>query len=127
MKKLPNAQDLLEKSNPVFGQKTTFQQAYSQVEALDLVVTATPMGFGKDATYHYSLLNPPGNFCPCPNHNCKGGGFDIGWFLHDLISSNKESGESESCGCIGREPMGRNSSRSCYYMFKATATIRYKK
>ncbi len=49
----------------------------------------------------------------------------MGWFLHDLISKKEEFGESKNVGCVGRERMGRNSSRSCYYMFKAKASIKY--
>lgn len=121
--KKPDAQDLFEKSTPALGQKTTFQKAYPQVVHLDLEVTATPMGFGSVQRYHYSLQHPPGSFCPCPNPNCSGGGFEVGWLLHDLISKKQESGESKG-PCVGRERMGRGS-RTCYYMFKAKATLQY--
>ena len=123
-KKNPNAQDLLEKSNPFLGQKTKFQLAYPQVVFLDLEVKASPKGFGSSGTYQYSLQNPPGNFCPCPNHNCSGGGFDVGFFLHDLISKKQTTGEAKGA-CVGRERMGRNASRSCYYTFRAKATLKY--
>ena len=125
MKKNPGAQDLLEKSNPALGQKTTFQKAYPQVVHLDLEVTASPMGFGESRSYHYSLQNPPGSYCPCPNPNCSGGGFEIGWLLHDLISKKLESGESKG-PCVGRERMGRGS-RTCFYRFSVKANLKYQK
>lgn len=122
-KKNPNAQDLLEKAAPFLGQKTKFQLAYPNVVSLDLKVTAIPLSFGTSESYEYSLQNPPGNFCPCPNQNCTGGGFDMGSFLHDLISKKQTTGEAKSA-CVGRERMNRTS-RSCFYRFKATASIKY--
>lgn len=123
MKKLPGAQDLFEKSTPALGQKTTFEKAYPQVDQLDLEVTATPMGFGSVQKYHYSLQHPPGSYTPCPNPKCSGGGFEVGWLLHDLISKKQEFGEA-SGPCVGREKMGRGS-RTCFYVFKAKATLKY--
>lgn len=123
MKKHSDAQDLLEKSNPALGQLTTFQKAYPQVAHLDLQVKASPVGFGEERVYHYSLQHPPGNYCACPNPHCSGGGFEIGRLLHDLISAKQESGEAKG-PCVGRERMGKGS-RTCYYRFKATASLRY--
>lgn len=123
MKKHPDAQDLLEKSNPALGQKTTFREAYPQVVQLDLEVTATPMGFGASRSYRYSLQHPPGSYSPGPNPNCSGGGFEVGWLLHDLVSKRQESGEAQG-PCVGRERMGRGS-RSCFYLFKAKASLKY--
>lgn len=82
------------------------------------------MGFGKSETYHYSLEYPPGQYSPCPNPNCAGGGFDVGFFLYDLISKKLTRGEAGGA-CRGRERMNRRDSRSCYYSFQAKAEITY--
>lgn len=120
----PNAQDLLAKSKPFLSQGQEFHLAYPQVEFLDLEVKAEPKGFGDRETYHYSLQNPPGNYCPCPNPNCTGGGFNMGALLNRLISSKETSGEA-SGPCVGHEGMNRAGSRSCYYMFKVSVKLRY--
>lgn len=124
MKKNINAQGLLSESQSILGPNTTFIDAYgSAVKSLNLTVQATPVGFGKAATYSYSVERPPGEYCPCPNMNCSGGGFQIGYFLYRLISERKTEGEI-SGSCVGGEKIGR-SSRSCYYRFKAIAEIEY--
>lgn len=119
-----DAQARFEKSTPILGGKTTFLEAYPNVEELELQVSAIPVGFGEAHNYHYSLANPPSEFCPCPNRSCSGGGYDIGYFLYSLIRDRKTEGES-SGGCVGGERIGRGS-RSCIYRFRAKARIRYR-
>lgn len=123
MKKNPSAQDHLQKANLFLG-KTTFLKAYPHVDFLDLTVEAYPIGGGDQHSYHYSLENPPGEYCPCPNPRCSDGGFRIGIFLGQMIFDKQTHGASEG-PCVGREKTGR-SYRTCYYRFKAEATIRYK-
>lgn len=125
MNKKPGAQQNLEKSTPFFGHKTSFLQAYPQVKQLDLVVEAEPMGFGDSRSYHYSLDNPPGQYCPCPNRHCTDGGFDMGLFINLLIDKKQTHGESQAQACIGHEKIGRNNSRTCLYTFKAKAVLQY--
>ena len=122
--KTRSAQEQLNQSQPLFG-KTTFAEAYPQVSSLAVEVSAPPLGFGQCQTFHYSLQNPPGSFCPCPNPHCSSGGFDLGWFLHDLISAGKTEGEA-SGHCIGHERIGKSAARECHYSFTAKATIAYK-
>lgn len=123
MKKKDDAQARLERSQPLFG-KTTFLEAYPQVTGLTLEVRAMPMGFGDSPVYHYSLVHPPGQYCPCPNRQCSGGGFDMGSFLHGLISRRETSGEGGG-HCVGNERMNRRDTRSCFYSFSAKASITY--
>ncbi len=120
----PNAQDGVEKGNFVFGGKTTFREAYPPVSLLEVEVRAMPMGFGKIETYHYSLGHPPGQFAPCPNPSCSGGGFDVGSFLYHLIRAGETTGETGG-GCVGAEKLGRHGSCTCIYSFSAKATIQY--
>lgn len=124
MKKKDDAQSRLEKSVPLFG-KTTFLAQYPQVASLSLEIRAFPISFGQAETYYYSLDRPPGQYCPCPNHQCSGGGWDMGSFLSSLIRQRLESGE-DGGPCIGGERMNRRDMRSCHYSFKAKATIKYK-
>ncbi|MBC8420790.1 MAG: hypothetical protein H8E10_19590 [Desulfobacterales bacterium] len=124
MKKYPSAQDHLQEANLFLG-KTTFLKAYPQVESLDLTVEAHPIGpDGEHRFYRYSLENPPGEFCPCPNPRCSNGGFRIGIFLGQMIFDKQTQGTSEGL-CVGREKTGRDY-QMCPYLFKAEATVRYK-
>lgn len=108
-----------------FGSLSTFRKQFSHVVFLDLRVTAAPFDFpnGCERVYRYSLQNPPGERCPCPNPACDGGGLDLGSELERLIHERKESGEW-SGHCDGSEKV-RGSSRSCCYFFKATVEIKY--
>ena len=122
--KKKSAQDHLQKANLFFG-KTTFLEAYPQVEHLDLTVDAYPIGpDGEHRFYHYSLEIPPGDFSPCPNPRCSNGGFRVGIFLGQMIY-NKQTYNTSEGSCVGREKTGRDY-RSCLYRFKAEAKVRYK-
>lgn len=123
-KKYPGAQEGLEKGNHVFGQVTTFGAAYPQVIALEVEVCASPLGFGQSETYWYSLDSPPGQYAPCPNPQCSGGGFNVGMFLSDLIHRRAAEGETRG-GCGGQEKMGRKGGRHCFYGFTARAKLEY--
>jgi hypothetical protein len=125
MKKKPNAQDDLAKSQPLLGQLTTFGKEYPEMVELRVEVTAHPVGFGKTANYVYTLDDLPGEYCPCPNNQCSHGGFNIHGFLHELIRGRKTHGETGG-PCIGRERMNRRDTRSCYYGFRAVADIKYR-
>jgi hypothetical protein len=122
-KKFPGAQEGLEQGGHPFG-ITTFKAAYPQVIALEVEVLASPVGFGESETFDYCLHSPPGQYTPCPNPNCSGGGFHIGLFLGDLIHRRAAEGETRG-GCVGRERMGRGNSRRCLYNFVAKAKIEY--
>ncbi|MBC7980298.1 MAG: hypothetical protein H7Y36_07020 [Armatimonadetes bacterium] len=123
MKRYPNAQDGIEKGSFVFGNKTTFREAYPQVVSLQVEITALPLGFGKAETDLYTLDRPPGQVSPCPNPQCSEGGFDVGSFLYHLIRESKTEGVSGG-GCVGEERLGRGR-RSCFYSFSAKAAIGY--
>ncbi|WP_367872961.1 hypothetical protein [Luteolibacter sp. Populi] len=123
-KKNEGAQQALERGNFVLAKLTTFREAYPQVASLELEVTAFPMGFGQSENYYYSLTCPPGQYAPCPNPQCAGGGFNIGSFLSDLIHRNETEGEIQG-GCVGRERLNRKHSRHCFYCFKAKAKLTY--
>lgn len=108
---------------PLVGYQSTFREAFPMVSGLRLEVTAEPLGFGRVETYQYSLENAPGQYCPCPNPLCSGGGLDLGSELERLIHERKESGEW-SRRCRGGEKIGK-SFRRCYYKFTATVSIEY--
>ena len=124
MNRYPNAQDGVEKRDFVLGRKTTFREAFPEVTSLEVEIKATPLGFGQTEVFNYSLEAVPGQFTPCPNPNCRGGGFDIGTFLYQLILSGKTSGETGG-GCVGAEKLGRHGRRSCIYSFSGKAAIGY--
>lgn len=124
IKRYPNAQDGAENVNFVLGRKTTFREAFPEVTSLELEIKATPLGFGHIEIYTYSLETAPGQFTPCPNPNCRGGGFDIGTFLYQLILSGKTSGETGGA-CVGDEKLGRDGRRSCIYSFSGKVSIGY--
>ena len=122
-KKFPGAQEQLAQGGHAFGPLTTFRAAYPHVTGLDVEVLASPVGFGETETYSYSLYNPPGQYSPCPNPNCSGGGFHVGVFLGDLVHRRAATGETRG-GCVGREKIGKTT-RRCLYGFVAKATLEY--
>jgi hypothetical protein len=124
LKRHANAQDAVERSEPLLGRKTTFGEAYPFVTELRIEVTASPMGFGRSQSYYFSLANPPGKFCACPNAQCRDGGFDLGFHLHDMASARKTHMEVKG-SCVGYEKLGRRDSRRCHYGFRATIDMKF--
>jgi hypothetical protein len=113
-----------DQSQPFLGTQTAFQAAFPQVTALEVEVWATPVGFGAGERYLYSLANAPGQFTPCPNPACSGGGYDVGSFLAQLIRQRQTEGKARG-GCVGAERLGRHGSRHCHYSFQTTAQLEY--
>ena len=124
-KELPKASDVFKNSQPLLaGEKKTFEQLYPQVE--DIAVTViesfgvgwTPpqtSTFDKDGVIEY--IN-------CHNASCRGGGIDLGFIVACAIHDRKTECE-ESRNCIGKEPMGRHTSRKCLTHFTVKLKITY--
>jgi hypothetical protein len=119
-----SAQDDLNRSQPLLGHKTTFKEAYPEVGELSIEVKSFPMGFGRSETFNFSLNNPPGEFCGCPNHSCEGGGFNLGWHLFDMVTTQTLHLETGGA-CLGHERMNRRASRPCHYSFRAVIDMKF--
>ena len=120
----PNdAQSRLEKSVTLFP-KSTFQKSYPDVTDLDVQIIARNTSVNKKETYYYTMANPPGQYCGCPNTRCVGGGWDIGSYLSKLIRERKSSGTTAEA-CCGNEQMSRSSRRSCTTEYEVTVTLGY--
>ena len=124
MKDKNDAQSRLERQVPLVGGKTTFREEYPQVCQLQVCVEASPPGFGQVVTYEYSLDHAPGQYGPCPNPQCVGGGCDLGSFLWEMISRGVCEGE-RILYCVGGERAGRRETRQCLYAFRVKVKMAY--
>jgi hypothetical protein len=104
--------------------KTTFADAFPQISSLEVEIKATPMGFGRTEILRYTLETIARGFSPCPNPNCRAGGFDVGVFLHQMIVAGLTSGETGG-GCEGAEGLPRHKKRCCIYSFSGRVAISY--
>jgi hypothetical protein len=122
------AGDLFRESTPVFGRKTTFAEAYPEIE--DIVIEVEETGDSVDSENRhrrYTTKYLPGEFINCSNPMCYGGGFHLGSYLHSMVSEQKTELE-ESTLCRGNEgsPKGRRIYRKCLNLFKVKINITYK-
>jgi len=122
------ASDLFRESTPLFGRKTTFAEAYPQIEDIEVEVEETGRGVeSRSRSRRYTKEYLPGEFVNCSNPMCYGGGFQLGLYLHGMVSGKKTELE-ESALCSGNEgsPQGRRVYRKCLNLFRLKIKVTYK-
>lgn len=122
----PKAQDVFnESSSPLWGQKTTFAEAFPEVESCLVEVHES----GQDITEWNKerIEKNPGEYINCSNRICYNGGFNIGRKIAELVKKKDTFGEGLAV-CQGQEasPQGRRVYRKCMNFFKYKITIKYK-
>jgi len=122
------ASDVFGQSQFFFGQKTTFDRAFPEIEAVAVRVTERGSGL------HPSLLGPSsygkesiGEFIGCRNPTCYNGGFSIGGILRDMARQKRPHEEGKAV-CKGYEgsPKGRRRHRSCDHTFDYVVDVQYR-
>jgi len=120
--------DIIKNTDHVFSQKvSTFSEAYPSIAKLHVEISEAAMGFGSETR---QLVLTEDNFrhaVNCSNPVCYGGGIEIGWIIHNMVSK-KESDHEERQKCKGYEgsPKGRRRYRSCIHSFHVKAHVEYK-
>lgn len=113
------AQDFVNDGSYVFGEATTFERAYLTIDTIRIEYTISFVGgFPRDDEQCGSFVITDkkyiGEFIGCRNSKCYGGGFQIGWILHDMVNTNtcEKSGSINCCGHEGT-PKGKKIYRKC--------------
>ena len=122
------AGDVFRESAYLFGEKTSFAEAYPQIE--DITVEVKEQGKGVDSLNRermYTKRNLPGEFVNCNNPTCYGGGFQLGHYLYEATAARKNEVE-ETTMCVGYEgsPKGGRIYRKCVNTFRIKITLTYK-
>jgi len=124
--KREKAQDVFNQSDYVFAQKTTFENAFPEIE--HCIVEVHESGYGRsgrgEETHRY---RNPGEYINCSNPVCYNGGFNIGGPIREMVRS-RETHREGSALCQGNEgsPKGRRIYGKCMNFFKYQITVKYR-
>lgn len=121
------ASDVSAKSQPAFGRKVSFQEAFPTIKEVTVNVEESNI-YGRSGSYGYTSKDI-GEYIDCSNSRCYNGGFSIGSILRTMVSKKEIDFETETIFCKGYEgsSKGRRRYRSCDHRFKAKVHIDYKK
>ena len=121
------AQDVFNRSSFVFGQKSTFEQAFPQIN--DITVRVREIGYGMPPGYETRLYSKQDlcEYVNCRNYSCYNGGVRVGDMIRDMIRERKTHLEgSKYCQGYEGSPKGRRRYRSCTNSFEVVIDIEYK-
>lgn len=132
--KRESMQDVVNNSNYLLGKPQKFEDAFPEIEDIDIAYKESGYGVGKvfptdteKPTYHVRGKKYIGEYIRCSNPRCVHGGFSIGDKIREMVR-NKQTVLECYVGCCGNEssPKGRIFYKSCYNSIEATITIVYK-
>lgn len=123
------ASDVFRDTNPLFGSKVSFSEAFPEVrEARVQVVERGHTGSWTSGDLNRSLssLRGLGEFVDCSNSLCYNGGFSVGSILREMVGK-RESHRDTTAVCRGYEgsPKGRRRYGSCPNYFTISIDIDY--
>lgn len=121
------ASDVWSESNPMFGKKTSFEEAFPQIDSLDVTVEETGKGVHREPrTWRFSEENPPGKYVDCSNDLCYNGGVDVGSILRAMVRNDETSKETtEFCQGYEGSPKGQKRYKDCINKFEVQIEIEY--
>jgi len=121
------ASDVFQKTEYVFSQKASFEEAFPEIEDVSVEVEESGQGVHKGfnkLTYKKKYI---GEYINCSNPLCYNGGFSIGGILREMIRNNKVDLETtESCQGYEGSPKGRRRYKPCWNFFKVKVHIKYR-
>lgn len=123
-KERDKAQEVFDKSVPVFGSKGPFSEAYPEIETVQIEVEE--YNFQGHFKTHHRSENNVSEFVNCSNPMCYGGGVCVGFDVIGYMVAKKLTeyeGEKVSCG---RREGTSSRDRRCLHSFKVRAKIKYK-
>lgn len=126
MKKMrPKAQDIFNESTFVWGEKTTFENAFPTVQ--ECIVEVEESGHVEPNTSRKRTYRNPGEYINCSNRYCYNGGFDIGSEIREMVRKMENEREGNAI-CQGAEasPKGKRIHRKCINFFKYKISLKLK-
>ena len=104
MQRRQKASDVFSETMPVFGRKTSFEQAFPSIKDVRVHVDERGHGPGFHAglgpsVYTKTMLR---EFVDCSNPMCYNGGFSIGSILRDMVTQD-ETEHTATMYCRGYE------------------------
>jgi len=127
MVKRPKAQDIVNQSNFVFGEKVTFAEAFPELDDWKIEVEETDTGVNVRSKKTYEKPDAPGEFVNCTQDLCVNGGVRVGFTLHEMIRKRETEKEfSEICQGYWGSPKGRKKYRPCPSLFRVKIWLKYK-
>ena len=122
------ATEIINNANYIFSRKvTSFAEAYPSVAKLRVEI-AESSGWSGEETPWVLTESTFRQAVDCSNRACYGGGVELGWILHDMVSKHLTTSE-ETKPCRGYEgsPKGRKRYGACLHSFRVKVEIEYKK
>lgn len=122
------AQDVFNACTPFFGRKSTFAEAFPEIESLRVEVTEAGDGTGwMSPGPRVYTETTAGEFVNCSNPVCFNGGFRLGHILRDMVRSRKTE-HTGTAICQGNEGSrkGRRIYRKCLNSFKYEIAVEYR-
>ena len=129
MKKRQKASDIFRETEPFFGRKVSFKEAFPEIKDIKVVCSQKGHGVSRYSSKRtYTLGSMPGQFVDCSNPICYNGGFSLGEILREMVW-NKQTHFEVSRICRGYEgsPKGRRNYRDCLNFWDITVDIVYHK
>lgn len=125
------ASDVFREANFLFSTKTSFDEAFPEIE--DIVVEVVEVGEGvgrwsdEERARIYSKSHLPGEYIDCSNSRCYNGGVSIGSIIRAMLRKHDTDHQvSKMCQGYEGSPKGRRRYRSCRNHFDVKVSIKYK-
>jgi hypothetical protein len=122
------ALEVFQKSNFIFAEKGSFDEAFPEIDNLTVEVEESGHGISDcDRRSTYKKQYFPGEYIDCSNPLCYNGGFSMGSILREMVK-NKQTELETSKLCQGNEgsPKGRKIYKKCMNFFKIKVSVCYK-
>lgn len=121
------ASDVFNKTEFAFAKKTTFENAFPQIEDITVEVVESGDGVREwNAKRIYKKSNI-GEYVNCHNSLCYNGGFSLGNIIRHMVRDKKTELETtEFCQGYEGSPKGRRKYRNCMNCFDIKVVIKYK-
>jgi hypothetical protein len=116
---------LSEQSQPFFGKRTSFSEAYSNVESA--VVRFVESDACNEYPPNACNLISSGPRISCKNDRCNRGGYDFEQMLGFMVSQGEETKDFQM-PCNGDEgsPKGRKPGKECLMSIEGSIKVKYK-
>ena len=115
------ASDVFANLSSVFSKKSTFEEAFPDIDSVNVHVMESTYEGNKTAFWG------GGEYADCSNPLCYGGGISVGELLRSMVRERQTEGALRKM-CRGYEgsPKGQRRYRSCVHVFEVVARVTYK-
>ena len=129
------ATQIFNESSFPFGKKVSFEQAFPEIEDIDIVVVETEGGGIVDfdcveyspKRWRSTHKMGVGEYIDCHNSMCYSGGFSIGRIIKQMINDREEEKTGIAfCKRTEGSQKGKKRNRSCINDFRYKISIKFK-